>query len=487
MDNDFDMNLTPDFSDDGDSNKKDNEKKPDIDELASSFTDDQDKSDDNSLGIDDSGIASIDIPGLDDIGDNISFDEADKSILGEEDPTAESVNIDESLSDESISLDEALGVDISNDVSPETPAPVDNNSVEPADPTSDSIDLGDISLDSDDINPLNTEPAAPAENASLDIDENAALNIDKDIESMSLDSTDNADSAFNDDDLDVQQESSEILDSKIEEPESFDLGGISFDMESEVSEPEATEPIQDAAKTEDLNIGGVDFNTDESTVSDDVVSNIESVLDDEPFESPVTDEIEDIIVPSDLPAPSTEEISSDTDSEMPVDDSSIIDDGGEAVESLTVVDKEKPKRQKGKSKLPQILFLLLLVAGAGYYFLFMKNTKPVAVKTPVRQQLRKTVVKKPSLKPVVKIEDPYIFSGAGNIQKDVNEGIITYVYDTDATFNDVQEFYRQKIKEFNCVIKMDDFKPGRKYAHLVFSEKGKDYSNKVCVVMSHVQ
>jgi hypothetical protein len=41
---------------------------------------------------------------------------------------------------------------------------------------------------------------------------------------------------------------------------------------------------------------------------------------------------------------------------------------------------------------------------------------------------------------------------------------------------------------------MDDFKPGRKYAHLVFSEKGKDYSvvlrivdNRVCVVMSHVQ
>ena len=161
------------------------------------------------------------------------------------------------------------------------------------------------------------------------------------------------------------------------------------------------------------------------------------------------------------------------------------------ITETTPVFEEDIKPKKKKSKLPLILFLLIIIAGALYYFSSMgKKKEDLIVKKPViKKQVKEAteVISK-------KIQSPYLYVNAENVQKDISEGIITYVYDTTAELDTVQKYYKQKLVFLEYNLKTEDYKTGNTYAHLIFTKGDKNCSvflrsrdNKVNVIVSYIE
>ena len=148
---------------------------------------------------------------------------------------------------------------------------------------------------------------------------------------------------------------------------------------------------------------------------------------------------------------------------------------------------EKIKKKKGSKKLLKILIpVFILLAGGGYY-LYMGQSKGQSKSKPDNQySRRKKIVKKRSaagkttdsgtMDSREAVKNPYIYSFAENIQKSMEDGIVTYVYETKSDIGPIAEFYRSRLVSNGYKLKVQDYDEGRDYAHLIFSRSGKDCS-----------
>ncbi len=230
-----------------------------------------------------------------------------------------------------------------------------------------------------------------------------------------------------------------------EEPEKIDLSSISFDLNGEEQESKSTAEIPADQPPE------------------------QGISEPPPPEISEPALVKDVIQPADKSA-----------EQPPV-----------PITETTPAFEEDIKPKKKKSKLPLILFLLIVIAGALYYFSSMEKKKEdLIVKKPViKKQLKETteVISK-------KIQSPYLYVNAENVQKDISEGIITYVYDTTAELDTMQKYYKQKLVFLEYNLKSEDYKIGNTYAHLIFTKGDKNCSvflrsrdNKVNVIVSYIE
>ncbi|MBN2407011.1 MAG: hypothetical protein JXJ19_04890 [Elusimicrobia bacterium] len=163
-------------------------------------------------------------------------------------------------------------------------------------------------------------------------------------------------------------------------------------------------------------------------------------------------------------------------------------DGGTDIPGeITKGAEMKSGKKKGKSSVFLIVLLVLAAAGGAYYYFYMGGKKSApAVKAVEKPVTASREDEKPA--------DPYVYTGVNNFQRDINEGLVTYVYKTDAPLDKVYEYYKNKMISMKYTLKTDKFEQEDKYAHIVFTKNEKDCSiliiskdGKVSAVISFVR
>lgn len=418
------INLEPDSPENKE--KKEKKEKPDIEELAKSFGESEQK---EQIEPEKTDIPSLDEPGIGEAKESESIPEKEENDVQEI-----------SLSEENLSL------------KPD----VDEKTNESDDKDPEKIDLDDISFDLEESEIEDKANELPVENAGI------SDTIKDDPEHMGGD-TNRKEPVIPDLDLSGGPETSQDvpgLDEKSPELEEVDLDNIVIPSTEEL------------APTEEIPVPPVEGGTPSKELANGEEA-LTPPLEEEPKE--VLSKKEEVSVPSperkDVPA---EQLSDAEEASIPAEE-----------ETKKGVPVEK------KSKAPMLLALLLIAAGGVYYFGVMEKKEPrVTVKRPpVKTEIEKVVKKQE-----VQIRNPYVYPGTGDVQKDTSEGIITYVYNTDAAIKAVYNYYKNKMNEMGYVLKSDDFKTDSEYAHIVFSKEKKDCSiiirqqnGSVSTVVSYVE
>ncbi len=184
----------------------------------------------------------------------------------------------------------------------------------------------------------------------------------------------------------------------------------------------------------------------------------------------------------DVPTPEISELETDkTDSE------SIETPPEESAENLPKTPVSVSKEKK-KSKAPVLILAVVIVIAAGSYFMFLRKEKEVATVKIASVQIQEQIQK--PVKPL----SPFVYLTAQNVQKNISEGITTFVYDTSSGIESVRNFYKEKLSYLNYSLKIDDFKADGNYSHMVFAKGDKNVSvvlrgmnDRVIVVVSYVE
>jgi len=144
-------------------------------------------------------------------------------------------------------------------------------------------------------------------------------------------------------------------------------------------------------------------------------------------------------------------------------------------------------KKKKKLNIP-VIVLIILAVGGGYYIyssLFSKPAPPP--RTPVRAAAPKT-----SAKPVV--TNKYIYPNSDNVLKDKNEGVLTYIYSTEAGIGALYDFYKGRLSSMKYDTSQDDYSAGVKNAHIVYTKGNsvvavvlRDRGSSRSVVLSYVE
>ncbi|MFC2062070.1 hypothetical protein ACFLUV_06125 [Elusimicrobiota bacterium] len=496
MIDDNDINLEPDTPDD---NKNE---KPDIEDLEKSFN----QSDDDQEDL------NIELPSSDDLNTDLNEDSGLEEIISdpienfelpgnEEDLSfepEETETLDDPASQEGSGIEEQIGsddLDLSNDTE-ETSDTEESSSME-----SMALEIGGDDLGGESL------PEVPEEDTGIEETGLETGGIDLGIED-SLPETPEEDTGIEETGL---------------ETGGIDMGIGDSSPEAQEEDADIEESIQEALK-EDLDIGesaveapGEEDDLTESLASTeledtdikDISQELSSVLDDleELGDLDGDDVSQETAEDSSIPEPSGGVIDDINDIQQTLEESldadtgiedNILEEGLQDTESgQTPLEKGaaeeiaeeavKETVEKKKSKAPMIFVVLLILAGAGYYFGI--HSKAEKKSAPVRKTKPAAARRK---KPAS--ANPYVYPGVEIFQKDKNEGITTYVYSSDTGLNAIYRFYLSKMAKMNYTLKSDNFRAGKKYVHLIYSKGTKNCAivinqrnNKVDTVVSYVE
>lgn len=330
-------------------------------------------------------------------------------------------------------------------------------------------------------------------------------------------------------DLDIKEESvSEKQDEETEtdklgdDAESLDLESIFLDDETDEKEkpvpedldvPEDSLPDEedggvpamdvpdipsDSMFGEDDTSGAPDFSPEEEPEKEQEVSQPEPL-----FEAPGDDSAGDMDFSLEEPEPEQKipqpeplfgEEETPVDSETREESASVTEHEPAPKKSKKEVKKAaKTARPRKKSKVPLLLFILAVGAGLVYYFGFLQKEKSrVAAGPPRPRPVTKLMPEADKTTPQVDI--PYVYPRARNVQKDVNEGVVTYVYEASNDVSSLHYFYKNRMASMEYTVKSDECKMEEDYAYLVFVRDGKNLSvfikksvNKTNVIVSYVE
>ena len=138
-------------------------------------------------------------------------------------------------------------------------------------------------------------------------------------------------------------------------------------------------------------------------------------------------------------------------------------------------DFENNRGKKKKSKIFIFFFILLIAGGAGYYYLNTMIEK--SPEQPVEFTPAPAVVQEPPEKPLEEEKtdprdiSPYLYLNAENIEKDLSEDIVSFVWNTSDDLSRVREFYKSRMPAMDFSIEKDDFNLQEHIAHLVFASE----------------
>jgi len=450
MNDEKDKGLNPEESEE----KKEKKEKPGIDDVAKSLGGEDSKGSENS--------EDINIPGLEELGAEIAEDKSEEKKIPDE-PAEFSISED----DKPLEIDSVHETgDEDKEQKPETEVSEDERIELP--PQSD--EPFDISSD--------PESAPEPESDQLNINE------------------DSHEDSMGDDEDDALSGLDEI-----------DLSGISFDEEEDAEEEEPEpEPQREEINDEDFAIKPGDSDNIQSDTEDETAEDL--IAGDGDIPSPLEEEFDvsqeipdgeidldgsplddipspdgDIDEPGEGPPLSETPVNEQEAAEEPAAEESDEDEAAaeedevsseESDEKKVKQKKKKTKKPSGKkSKLPLLLLLLLIAGGAFYYF---NNMASIETTPPARVPARNLAVA-----PAQKAEaqtppaSPFVFPESQDIQKDVSDGIATYVYDTSADFETVRKFYRDKFAAMGYSLSTDDYSQDKSFSYMLF-EKDKKYS-----------
>ncbi|MFC2092233.1 hypothetical protein ACFLTD_05620, partial [Elusimicrobiota bacterium] len=300
--------------------------------------------------------------------------------------------------------------------------------------------------------------------------------------------------------------SSDIIDNGIadvEDTEKSSLDDISLNIEEELGLDEEEEKSI-AELDDDISI---DDSSDmfESEISDEIKKIEESIMEedgeisDEPQQKKEIKSIEDEILDEKIAQDS--DVSgkeSDVRAEEQIKDTVKKDkDVASDVKEKETVKEESDKK---KSKIPIFAFIFIVIAGGSYYYFFMNKKdilpSPRVTTPPIRRTVRQPSedINRIEKAPHEDIQSPYVYTAAQDVQKEMSEGIMTFVYGTNADISIVKKFYMQKLIYMDYELKSDYIDSLSEYAHMVFSKNGKDCSvvlkkkdGSLKVVVSYVQ
>ncbi|MGM0567948.1 MAG: hypothetical protein ACQESB_01880 [Elusimicrobiota bacterium] len=122
-------------------------------------------------------------------------------------------------------------------------------------------------------------------------------------------------------------------------------------------------------------------------------------------------------------------------------------------------------------------FILLIAGGAGYYYL--NTIIERSPEEPVDFTPAPAVVEEADEKPLEEEKkdpreiSPYLYLNAENIEKDLSEDIVSFVWNTSDDLSRVREFYKSRMPAMDFSIEKDDFNLEDHIAHLVFESEEK--------------